>query len=95
MRFYRPNNANQLEPPAGAKLNLDGVIALADGIKNNGAVEVKAKLYIDGNVVGRFRVRPGVDYEAIERPVDVAKKFTFYTVCAVRTTEGDVTAYVV
>ena len=38
MRFYGPNNANQWDPPAGAKANLDGISALADSIKDNRAL---------------------------------------------------------
>ena len=66
------------------------VYALANGtqygvkLRNNGKVVVEAQLYIDETSVGTFVLDPNIDYEAIERPEDVAKKFTFYTVRAVR-----------
>ena len=60
--------------------------------KNNGVVAARAALYIDGNNVGTFQLKPGVDYEPTERPVSVAKKFTFYTVRAVRAAENKVSA---
>lgn len=34
--------------------------------------------------MGSFILEPGVDYSALERPMDVPRKFAFYTVRAVR-----------
>ena len=46
--------------------------------------KVQAKVSVDGNHVGTFILRPGVSYAPLERPLDCAKKFTFYTVREVR-----------
>ena len=62
-------------------------------IKNNGSVQVSAGLFIDGKKMGSWQFEPGVNYEPIERPADVAKKFTFYTIRAVRAAESAVSAY--
>ena len=61
-------------------------------IKNNGSVRVQATLFIDGTNTGALQYEPGVDYVPLERPVDVAKKFTFYTIRAVRAAESAVAA---
>ena len=46
--------------------------------------KVQATVSVDGREVGSFLLRPGHEYEPIERPSDCAKKFTFYTVREVR-----------
>ena len=46
--------------------------------------KVQAKVSVDGNHVGTFILRPGVSYAPLERPLDCAKKFTFYTVREVK-----------
>lgn len=61
-------------------------------IKNNGRACVQGVLSIDGKDVGTWHFLPGVDYEAIERPSDIAKKFVFYTIRAVRAAEIAVAA---
>lgn len=61
------------------------------GVKliNHGQVKVQAILSVDGNKVGTFVLEPSVEY-TVERPVSVAKKFTFYTVRAVRAAQASV-----
>ena len=61
-------------------------------IKNNGDVRVRGELFLDGKDVGSYQYEPGTNYEPIERPADVAKKFTFYTIRAVRAAESAVAA---
>ena len=61
-------------------------------IKNNGPVNVRGSLSIDGKDVGRWQYEPRANYEPIERPANVAKKFTFYTIRAVRAAESAVAA---
>ena len=61
-------------------------------IKNNGHVAIQGDLFIDGKKMGRWIYGPGKNYGAIERPLKVAKKFTFYTVRAVRAAESAVAA---
>ena len=46
--------------------------------------KVQATVSVDGREVGSFLLRPGHEYEPIERPSDCPKKFTFYTVREVR-----------
>ena len=46
---------------------------------NGQQTQCRAELSIDGEPVGRFRLRAGQCSE-IERPTDVARKFTFYSV---------------
>jgi len=46
--------------------------------------KVQAKVSVDGRDVGTYILRPGVSYAPLERPLDCAKKFTFYTVREVR-----------
>ena len=57
-------------------------------LRNEGHQIVQAVLKIDGCDVGTFIVEPNVDYEPIERPVSIDKKFTFYTVRAVRSAQN-------
>merc|ERR550514_802141 len=55
---------------------------------HGGGVRVQAELSVDGRKVGCFVLKPGQNYEPIERPAgDIAKKFTFYTVREVQAAE--------
>lgn len=48
-------------------------------LRNNGSTKCHAKISIDGNHVGTWILEPWSS-ATIERPVDVAKKFTFFKV---------------
>jgi hypothetical protein len=49
MRYYGPNGANQVGPPAGAKA--EGAIALANAIKDMGAM---TSLNLASNAIGGY-----------------------------------------
>lgn len=59
-------------------------------LQNNGPVMVKGTLRIDGREAGTFNFEPNKNYNAIERPLHCAKKFTFYTVRAVQEAQAKV-----
>ena len=67
MRYYGPNGANQAEPPSG--VTMDGVIALADSVKNNGAL---AKFTFSG-MVG-FNEGPPVTIKTTMTEADFSKQ---------------------
>ena len=60
--------------------------------KNNGVVPVETLLLIDDVEMGWFVYKPGVDYVPLQRPSYINKKFTFYTVRAVRAAKAVVSA---
>jgi len=80
----------QREQPSGAFY-----AALSDGtqysirIKSHVPCRADCKLSVDGHNVGCFRLGPMQEW-AIERPTDVAKRFTFYSVRNVRQAQREV-----
>lgn len=59
-------------------------------LENDGPITVLATLRIDGRKAGTFVFEPNMEYPPIERPARTAKKFTFYTVRAVKEAKAKV-----
>ena len=62
-------------------------------LHNSHPTDCNCDIKIDGTVVGVWRLEAGMECN-IERPADVAKKFTFYTVRNVEAAQHDVSSYV-
>lgn len=61
-------------------------------VQNKGPVPVEGNLSIDGNGVGHFVYQPNKVHVPLERPLQISKKFRFYTVRAVRAAKAAVAA---